>query len=1245
MKLDELGRPKFRISCRDADWLGANDWKHLRRVSPDDTVRVFRLDPLNDEGISQIVGSHLQSSPPEEFVNKAVQSGVQGLLENPQSLLLLLRANSSGVLPKSRTETFQRACESLSQETNDEHLKASPNRPGTSSLLELAGELCTILILTGREGCSDGPSEDDRRIVALSDAIPDNQEAARFVLRSRLFKSTPSDVAVPVHRYVAEFLAGRHLAGRARKGTPAKRILALLTGYDGFVVSEFQGLSAWFAAHSKASRSLIIDRDPVGTLLYGDVSRFSCEEKKRLIQVVAEHLEGHAGFDELLLEGSSGMAGLATPDMADPLLAVLRHPDRGRAAPQAMILALRAAQAASCEPRFSEAALEILENEDNGPLVRDEAFEAFAKHAKHSEQLALLDRVWKGMIADPDDQLLGHLLSCLYPKILGPAQVVPYVRRPKSKLLGSYQRFWQSRIRDEADLPRIAELLDALAANRTAFRQEFDERHYPGASPLGHMPARLLARYLHSGVDPAGPARIFGWLELVSDDRISRPRADDTTTIREWFASRPDLVKLVFRMVVERTARERNRGHCIDRAQRLMLATPLPSGFENWCDESGRQATDEHVALVFLNSAQTLRARRESGALAEGAPPPQESLEEAMERLLVEGAPAEQPLPAPSGPADPEKLEWRSRVRGMEDLLQQNRCPPAFLEGLARAYFGNLHVAVGTSPQGRLYDLLGEQRLVDAALAGLRDSVKREDMPTYRKILELHSKDRGHRLALPVMAGMEEIDCGPAWLRETVGEELLRAVLAFQFTTRSNHLAPDGADTAADGGARFPRWYRGLVESDPELVADMLIRAVQSEIPKGFVLFDRLLDLLQEESHAEIARRVSLDILNLIPVRCNRAQLDGLEVALKSALKHCEQSALAAVIEARLGRKSMTDGQRVYWLAAGLFVDSSQYRPKLEQFILLNDQRIGHLVEFLGGNPFHTQQLGESLSFESLDVRSLESLIVRCGKLHRPVAQHTRAINASARIESLVRQLGNDPSADATDALQRLVLVPYLNAWRYFILHWQRQQLQVRRNASHAYASAEQVHQTLANASPANATDLSAVTVGCLQELASQVRDGNTSGWRQFWNWGPTPTARWEDLCRDHLLDLVGPRLKQLGVDALAEVRYADDKRADIRVWSGESNVPVEIKRSTHRELWSAVRNQLIAKYVRDPGTNGHGIYLVLWFGAQGTPMPPHGARPESAQELQQRLQDSLTAREKLKISIIVIDVSEPASQ
>ena len=42
----QLGKPRFRLSCRQADWLGTYDQERLESVSPDSKVKVLRLDPL-----------------------------------------------------------------------------------------------------------------------------------------------------------------------------------------------------------------------------------------------------------------------------------------------------------------------------------------------------------------------------------------------------------------------------------------------------------------------------------------------------------------------------------------------------------------------------------------------------------------------------------------------------------------------------------------------------------------------------------------------------------------------------------------------------------------------------------------------------------------------------------------------------------------------------------------------------------------------------------------------------------------------------------------------------------------------------------------------------------------------------------------------------------------------------------------------------------------------------------------------
>ena len=182
-----------------------------------------------------------------------------------------------------------------------------------------------------------------------------------------------------------------------------------------------------------------------------------------------------------------------------------------------------------------------------------------------------------------------------------------------------------------------------------------------------------------------------------------------------------------------------------------------------------------------------------------------------------------------------------------------------------------------------------------------------------------------------------------------------------------------------------------------------------------------------------------------------------------------------------------------------------------------------------------------------------------------------------------------------------------------------------------------------------SATDLAALTFDVLTAIARNIRDSSTSDWRQYWNWDQKSRRRrlepmHEDHCRDRLLSDLQGRLGQLDIDAAPEGRYADEKRSDIRVSCRGFNVPVEIKKSDHRDLWSAIRNQLIAKYTRDPNAGGHGIYVVFWFGRSCCQAPESGSLPGSAAELEKRLRDTLSPEEARMIRVCVIDVTDPRS-
>ena len=134
-RLARLGCPKFRLSCREADWFGANDRQHLEAVSPDGRVCVLHLDPLTKQDAIDILDGGYGIEEADAFIGSAHERGVDGMLVNPQSLGFLATAVRQNEWPSTRTETFELACANLVRERNVEHRIAVSKVTDTGELM------------------------------------------------------------------------------------------------------------------------------------------------------------------------------------------------------------------------------------------------------------------------------------------------------------------------------------------------------------------------------------------------------------------------------------------------------------------------------------------------------------------------------------------------------------------------------------------------------------------------------------------------------------------------------------------------------------------------------------------------------------------------------------------------------------------------------------------------------------------------------------------------------------------------------------------------------------------------------------------------------------------------------------------------------------------------------------------------------------------------------------------------------
>ena len=571
--------------------------------------------------------------------------------------------------------------------------------------------------------------------------------------------------------------------------------------------------------------------------------------------------------------------------------------------------------------------------------------------------------------------------------------------------------------------------------------------------------------------------------------------------------------------------------------------------------------------------------------------------------------------------------QWLEYVQSNEVPLRENRADPCLLNKMAKVYFGS----DDDGPKAIEEELRGDRDLIDATLQGLRGTVDREDVPGANEILSDREKGNMYYIGLPFLAGLEELErTAPEQAPPQWDDDRIRQALTFYYC--EPHM-----DYRS-------KWYQRLLVARPEIVAEVQVQFAICEFRGGREHIHKLWELAHDPDHAQVAKHASLPLLRAFPTRCNQKQIRDLDHLLWAAIQHADRVSLQELIKKKLSRKSMNDAQRVHWLAAGVIVSPSTYNDLLRDFVQSHERWVPHLAEF-----FPLQDRVQ-FSFDELGISSLEVLTrlvgIYVGPGYRWGDESENVglkMKASELVHLFIQNLAASPTKDASDALDRLLADPALSRWYDVLSRAQDAQRVTWRDASYRHFTIEQICQTLNDGTPANAAGLADLVMDRLRELADQIRSGNTDDWRQYWNepHKKPPTPKHEDRCRDALLSDLRQRLPQ-GVDAQPEGQYTNDKRADIRVSYEDFQVPVEIKKNMHRDLWRACKDQLIKLYTSAPDTDGYGIYLVFWFGKDRTQPPPSGTRPANAKELKKRLEATLSPDEARKISVCVIDVSRP---
>ena len=1257
-ELVKLKNPSFRITCRKIDWLGGVDTNALKAVSPNGEIAELHLEPLTDENIQALLVNWPDVMPnPEAFWRHATQRGLQDWLRNPMALELFVKAllnGGQGWLPNSKLEIFEMACRQLAAEFNEQHV-ASRRRmqPSIDDTLEDAGKMFAILLLSNADGLASTSRavHASGRIIALNEIPSELGIKNEAAARASLLFTTAGGQSRPYHRTIAEYLGAVAIGKLVEGGLPVSRVLALMSGQDGGIVEPSRGLHAWMAVTCPRERATLIERDPLGVVMYGDVRRFSTAEKQQIFKALAREAERYAWFRSGTWNPHP-FGALCTRDTVPVMQEILGRADRDQPHQAVLSCVLDAICYGDKLPRLLQNLTAIIEDSTHAAHIRNDALKAWCVQSEGNIASARewLDSIKDGRLDDPDDSLRGALLNVLYPLHISPTKIVGYFSQAKQRnLIGGYRRFGSYHLLEKTPPGKFGELADAFVSmplNREGIYHDFE------------LP-QILAKVIRSALiesDATEPAnRIVEWLRTGRghyDDVVIK--GEDAAGIGGWLTDNPEVLKRVYvELCLHEAATAPPERVLFWNATNFLYGAKYPRDWYNWLLKVAAEVGSSKLACFYF--------QRAAAVALENSVDFDISMEDVED--WVKGNDRTWPLAQdwltevwsmPLTPSQPWQQEQFNREREYQNKkiadqqLRQRRFSEMFakyqggtigagaLHNLALAYRGRYSDIHGETPEARLQDLMGGGAAeVETALVHLAATLQRTDLPAVVEILAsgIAGKEHFVRPACLIAADLTYAT-NPAVIA-TWPEDLLKRLVAFWLT---------------DGTENEPAWYGAAIRLAPQWVSDVMIPYALQVIRKGKAGSPTgLWALARKGDLTDLARIVVPAILEKFPVRANEAQLNLLAGdLLPAALRHLEPKHLTAIINRRLENTSMDTGQRIAWLSIGTFQNDKAMSKALVKFLGKSQARVQHLMRALSA------QVDQEINHLRLDLEAQGLLIELIGPHVTPRIRGGPSIvtttdEARERIRALIQTLAGSTDAAAQSELKRLRTLPQLKAWWLNLDSAIFENTRLARAAHFTHASPQAVVLMLANRAPANPGDLQALLVDHLRQLEKEIRGHDANLLGQFWsdkNPSGLRSPQIENVCRDRLLALLRLRVQPLAVAVDKEAYAADDKRMDFRASiQGQSNpkrLPIEIKKDTHINVWTAWRDQLDLKYLNDPNSGGYGIYLVLWFGQKTTALD--GFRPQSADKMESLLREKIPAADRARIAVVVMDLSNNKS-
>ncbi|EFB2826088.1 NACHT domain-containing protein [Escherichia sp. 93.0816] len=1235
---------KVRISCRSQDWLGESDLSaFLPYFERTGGYVVLHLQQLSREEQKAILHVH-GIEHPEKFLEEAEKHSAYEFLHNPQNLLMLAEAVKEGNWPRTRSELFHSATQLLLTEHSREHTRQDSGIYTSDELEHPAGSICALRILSDVSGISLLPNDIRPEYPGYRTIPFFSHEIIRATLSRRIFSTGDEVETVDYsHRTIAEYLAAKWLASIVEKGLPLGRLRSLL-GFEGYPSSELRGLHAWLAVFLPQHGQAFIEADPYGVLTYGDAASLSTVDKQSLLTALAKLSESDPWFRNHGF--SSNLNGFVSEEMEAHLRLIIHDP---KSRFSLRMLILESLSVATPILSLNEDLVDIVKSERHSYAEKEEATTALI-HSGPSGIKEVVEIYSELKEINHDNiRLRNHIIQLLckdYFSALDVAKLlIDTLSITKESLpVGS---LWG--IIDVVPAEEIMTIFECLSQ----YQNKNIDNWY--SSPRNR---HEVLYYIESGLE----------IILNAKEQYTAEQIWMCLHVHHWYKEHYSTFENKTAQIVQ-LLKERdwqyediidaaitsftryNTGYLFLHEFRQSTFGVIPhelllSRFIHYLSSNGN--VSDKTKFIY---------RLAFSVLWDCAKPSQQVFE-----LLIAYADLNNELYSILEATSVCGIdEWRvkfniSRIeseREKRNIIDSNKLEfhqlreqivsgdhLGWLKHIAYIYYALYSdVDEKLSCFERLSSNLGDKSAIDA-ISGLVALLGNADLPSIDDINNSLIKGEYYEWWYAILAGSDEL-----WKQKddiTLWDNELLKMLITLDARLSIHVKEDNVITTYSlPWKKYVILYREdlFIETYSYIIDFCMKNKIQHIVALNYILHEKSLrDFYVIPLVMYFAKKYPDDI--------NHTQ-SLVEWLLAHPQIHEELLELSQIMVKRRGVLKKVNYHS--WLSCCYLLAPEQVS---DLFIseAKSDSEIIWIVRELTGNARRRRENNN----QELSLIQLET-IIRVSATHFPNAYHPVDGSHGSRnswdyaefIRVLISEVSSISSYDASEALERLLLLPECESYRDHLSHAQSNQKIRYRESQFHHADWKQAVSTLMNETPANVMDLYSLLLDHIRDISNRIANENTDIYKQFWNedsYGRTLTPKPEESCRNVFLDLLRVRLNPLKISCEPEGHMVSDKRADIIVSLPGIKIPVEIKRDYHRDVWTALNGQLDKLYTKNPDAAGHGIYLVFWFGSARPNSLPRWAKtmaqPENASAMENMLNETVPVERRDRLSAIVIDVS-----